>query len=171
MTTLFCNSQKPPAPRDTVTREAMSWRGTPYILKGRVKGAGADCFTFPAEVMIACGLFTRNALPPYQHDWFLHQTEEQYLKLLFKHAAEVLTAVCWPTLKVEPGNIVVVRAVGSKVFNHSAIVLDWPRCIHCVKDGGVQDFRIDRHPMWAVHEVKIFDPFLESLEQRLLDAR
>ena len=97
-------------------------------------------------------------LPPYHHDWFLHTTEEHYLKLLWKHATEIITGVCWPSLEVEPGNIVVVRAVNSQVFNHSAIVLKWPRCIHCVY-AGVKEFDINRDPMWACHEVKVFDPF------------
>jgi hypothetical protein len=145
--------------RACVVQEALSWIPTPYVLKGRVKHAGADCFTFPAEVMIACGLFTRENLPPYHHDWFLHKREEHYLMLLRKHAAEIITAVCWPTLKIEPGNIVAERAAGSKVFNHSAIVIEWPRCIHCVKAGGVCEFVINRDPMWAYHEVKVFDPF------------
>jgi hypothetical protein len=57
------------------------------------------------------------------------------------------------------------------VFNHSAIVLKWPRCIHALKDGGVQEFNIDRHPMWAGHEVKIFDPFPQEMTDRLRDAR
>ncbi len=144
--------------RSDVCEEALSWKGTPYVKKGQLKGLGADCFTFPAEVMIACGLFTREQLPPYQHDWFLHTTEEEYLKLLFRHATEILTSRCYATLKVEPGNIAVVR-FRSQVFNHSGIVLKWPRCIHTLKDGGVQEFNIDRHPMWAGLEVKIFDPF------------
>ena len=149
-------------PRERIVREAREWIGTPYLKKGRIKHGGADCFTFPAEVMIACGLFTRDELPPYQNDWFLHTTEDEYLKLLLRHATEILTVRCWPTLKVEPGNIAVARVVGSKVFNHSAIVLAWPRCIHSLMDGGVQEFSIDRHPMWAGHEVKIFDPFVKE---------
>lgn len=147
--------------RSEVCEEALSWNKTPYVKKGQLKGLGADCFTFPAEVMIACGIFTREQLPPYQHDWFLHTTEEEYLKLLFRHAVEILTARCWATLKVEPGNIAVVR-FRSQVFNHSAIVLKWPRCIHTLKDGGVQEFNAHLHPMWAGHEVKFFDPFNSS---------
>ena len=145
--------------RVAVVEEAKSWIGTPYHLKGRVKGAGADCFTFPAEVMIACGLFAREDLPPYQQDWFLHSDEEHYLMLLRKHAVEVITSVCWPTLNVEPGNVVAVKAFSARKFNHSAIVLAWPRCIHCVKEGGVHEFDIHRDPMWSHREVKIFDPF------------
>lgn len=156
--------------RAQIVAEALSWKGTAYHLKARVKGAGADCFTFPAEVMIACGLFTREDLPPYQHDWFLHKKDEHYLMLLRKHAAEILSSVCWPTLKVEAGNIVAMRSDGSPVFNHSGIVLKWPRCIHCMY-GGVEEFDIHRHPMWAMHEVKIFDPFTNPFKMAAEDSQ
>ena len=146
-----------PNSREIILAEALSWKGTPYRKKGRLKGAGADCFTFIAGVMIACGLMTPEQLPPYRDDWFLHATEQHYVKLLMRHASEILTAQASATLAVEPGNIVV-TCVRSKIFNHGAIVTDWPRALHCVKGFGVSECNISTHPMWAGHEIKIFDP-------------
>lgn len=149
--------------RSDIVEEALSWKGTPYVLRGRVKGAGADCFTFPSEVMIKCGLADRDKLPAYQHDWFLHTDDEHYLRLLWKLGVqEIMSSVAWLTTKCEPGNIAVVR-VHSRVFNHAAIVIDWPYCLHCILDGGVREFNITTDPMWAHHEVKIFDPIRQEV--------
>ena len=63
--------------------EARSWKGTPYELHGRVKGEGADCGTYLAEVLIASELVTREEMDRlfeeigfYGHDWFCHSTSD-----------------------------------------------------------------------------------------------
>lgn len=147
---------------EAIVREAQSWKGTPYVLKGRKKGIGADCFTFPSEVLIACGLAERVPLPCYQTDWFLHAKDEEYLKLLLKHDTLKLEGAGWiATMQSHPGNLAVTKVRGSRRFNHSAIVIDWPTCIHAVLEGGVCEFNVHTHSMWTHREVRVYaaDPF------------
>lgn len=146
--------------REHVVAEARSWIGTPYHKKGRVKGAGADCFTFIAEVMVSCGIFDRDDLPAYQDDWFFHQSEEVYLKLLYRHCAKTLEGISYASTQTLPGNIVVMKTTNSKVFNHGGIVVAWPSIIHCIYDG-VSETNISRDPMWAYHRIQIFDPWVK----------
>lgn len=147
--------------RQDIVREALSWKGTRFGEAKRLKGIACDCFTYPAEVMIACGLCTREKLPPYRQDWSLHTTEEHYIRLLLRFSREIFNALGMPSEGKEPGNVAAVRACGGRVFNHSAIIISWPRAIHCTKAFGVHEFSVVSHPMWIGNEVKFFDPLAE----------
>lgn len=146
--------------RESVVAEALTWKGTPFIQRARIKGAGADCFTFVAQVMVNCGFYDGgDRLPPYHQDWFLHANEEHYTRLLLRFSREILTISGSFTAKVEPGNIVAARVCGARLFNHAGIVTRWPMGLHCIKDGGVCEFDALRHPMWMGTDMRIFDPF------------
>jgi len=52
-----------------------SWLGTPWRHHCGVKGRGADCIHFVAEVLIECGALQRKKgmIPDYAPDWHLHK--------------------------------------------------------------------------------------------------
>ncbi len=152
---------RPLIARAELIASANSWRGTPYHLKGCVKGVGADCFTFIAEVNVACGLMTREELGFYSHDWFQHTTEEHYMYLMMRHAKKIVEGAACHTLKTDPGNIVLSKVVGSKVYNHGGIVTKWPRVLHCVQATGVNEVDITSDPLWSPQQIVIFDPFIK----------
>lgn len=148
------------ASRRSVVDEARSWLNTPYVLRGRVKGAGCDCFTFIAETMIATKMFRPDDLPVYAGDWFCHITEERYLFMLMRYATKTFEGQAFANSPIEPGNVVSVHAAGvdSRVYNHGAIVTKWPMGIHSI-DPCVQEIDLSRDPMWAWQQVKVFDPW------------
>lgn len=120
------------AERARVLAEAATWLKTPYHHRGRVKGAGADCGTFLAEVFQAAGIVPPIEPGHYPMDWALHKAgpkNERYLAHVTAHAREIS-----PEL-VAPGDVVVWRY--GRTFSHGAIVVAWPRIIHAVNPGGV----------------------------------
>jgi cell wall-associated NlpC family hydrolase len=116
-----------PEQRSAALVEARSWIGTPYHHMGRVKGVGADCATFPAEVYAAVGAIPPLAIDYYPPDWHLHRGEEKYLARVLEHAH----AVSAP----EPGDFALWRV--GRAFAHGAIVLAWPRIVHAAAGIGV----------------------------------
>lgn len=67
----------------------MSWYGTPYVHKGRVKGVGCDCGGFIYEVFNPfVGPFP--AFPTdYPPDWALHNDNELYLDFILPFVREI----------------------------------------------------------------------------------
>lgn len=144
--------------RSALVAEARSWIGTPYRTGARVKGAGCDCATLIAEVLIACGLAEREDLGVYAQDWFHHSETERYMLRVLRHAAKTLDTLAFRSAAIEPGNIVLTRAVRSKVYNHGAIVTAWPRVVHAMAPM-VAETDATRHPLWATQPIAVFDPF------------
>jgi NlpC/P60 family putative phage cell wall peptidase len=144
--------------RREIVAEARSWIGTPYHLGGQVKGAGCDCATLLYCVWRACGLVPDEEIGVFANDWFCHDKEEKYLLRIMRRARLVAEAVSYPTLQAKPGCIVLTRAANSRVFNHGAIVADWPRVIHSV-DPAVEECDASTHRLWAYKTVAVFDPF------------
>ena len=147
--------------REEAVAIARRWKGTPYVLQGRIRGAGCDCATFLAEYLIEIGTATRDELEQiglYSHDWFCHTSHERYLLRLMRYARKTADTVCRGTLHAEPGNLVLFRTANSRVFNHGAIVTEWPRGLHAV-DPRVIESNLTGHPLTAFREMAIFDPF------------
>jgi len=116
-----------PERRSAVLLEARRWIGTPYHHMGRVRGVGADCATFPAEVYAAAGVIAPVSIAFYPPDWHLHRDAENYLARVLEHAIEVELP--------QPGDFVLWRI--GRAFAHGAIVLAWPRIVHAVVGIGV----------------------------------
>lgn len=144
--------------RAAVVAEARSWIGTPYVLQARVKGAGVDCASLIAEVLIASNLAEREELGVYSHDWFHHSENERYMLRLLRHAAKTMEAVAYRSTEILPGNLVLTRAARSRVFNHGGIVTKWPFLVHAVAPG-VEEIDASRHEMWTYQTIAVFDPF------------
>ena len=143
--------------RAAIVREARSWIGTPYRLGGRVKGAGCDCATFIAEVLIACNLAEREGLGIYSHDWFAHTSNERYLMGLLRHTTKTVEAVAHRSAAAAPGDIILTRLARSKVYNHGGIVTAWPKVIHAIAPQ-VEEIDASTHPLWNYRAIAVFRP-------------
>jgi cell wall-associated NlpC family hydrolase len=149
--------------REDAVATARSFLGTPYILRGRVKGAGVDCGTLLAQYLIEIGKCTKEDLEDiglYTHDWFCHASSERYMLRLMRHAKKTAESICMGrTLEdAKPGCLALFRVVGSKVFNHGGVVTNWPMMIHAANPV-VKEVNVISHWLTAHREVVIFDPW------------
>ena len=140
---------------------ARSFLGTPYVLGGRLKGAGVDCATLLGLYLIEigavpCDLWSN--LTAYSHDWFLHDANERYLRGLVRFGFGASKSLCRTDASAQPGDVALFRVVNSKVFNHGAIITSWPRGIHAVV-GGVRETVLTSDRLTAFRPMEIFDPF------------
>ncbi len=144
--------------RQSAVAVARSWVGTPYVLGARIRGLGCDCATIIAEYLIQCGIAKREDLGVYSHDWFCHAADERYMLRLLHHAKKTLETVARPGVKASPGSIALFRVAGSHVFNHGAIVAQWPKVIHAVHPA-VEETDATSHWLTSYQQVAIFDPW------------
>lgn len=107
--------------RDRVVAEAREWLRTPYRHLAAVKGAGCDCVGLLAGVYGAAGLVMNFEMPFYAPQWHLHQKGRQLLlDELAKYAEEVTDP--------RPADVAVFWF--GHAYSHTAIVIDWPVCLH-----------------------------------------
>lgn len=150
-----------PSSREESVIVARSFLKTPYVLGGRVKGAGVDCGTLLALWLQECGFAGEKDFDDvqiYHHDWFCHANSERYLLHLIRHAPKVLETICRGGVDALPGNLALFRSVGSKRFNHGGIVTRWPFMVHAVSDG-VREQDATSHFLTSHMEMVIFDPW------------
>ena len=152
--------------RQAVIKEAVSWAGTPYHLGSRLKSIGCDCATFILQVMINAGVFTEERLGIYSQDWWCHTSEDKYLMHVLRHARRVCKTICYRSTKIEPGNIILVKTNNSRVFNHGAIVLDYPMAIHAMPPA-VMPVLLSGGQPWSFKEIEVFNPYLGPEEQNV----
>lgn len=149
--------------RQRIVTEARAWCGTPYHLNACVKGAGADCARFILGVFRELNL-ADETVETFSSDWFHHTSEDAYLFRVLRHAEKVTEAIAYRTLDAKPGCIVLLRCAGSRVWNHGAIVTEWPLVCHAVSPA-VEEIDAARHPMWMHRQIAIFDPWLKHDRQ------
>lgn len=142
--------------RAVIVAEARSWVGTPYHIRGRVKGAGADCGSLPLSIVVNCGLISDEQLEVYSIDCWQHWKDEKYLAHVMRHTEKVMEAIAYRSTKILPGCLVLTRAAGSKVFNHSGIVTEWPLLVHAVMPK-VEETDATAHRLWAYRPIEVFD--------------
>lgn len=67
--------------RTAFIAEALSWIGTPFADKCRIKGRNgcADCVNLPAEAAFGIGLLPRVEIPDYPPRWMLRKSEPEWL--------------------------------------------------------------------------------------------
>lgn len=147
-----------PISREDAVSIARSWLNTPYVLGGRIKGAGCDCASIIAEYLIESGFSEREDLGLYSHDWFCHASSERYMLRLIRHAPKTLDTICRGGIAAEPGTLALFRCVGSRLFNHGGIVTKWPMMIHAMADG-VKESNATQHFLTSHMEMSIFDPW------------
>jgi cell wall-associated NlpC family hydrolase len=147
--------------RQEAVNVARTWLGTPYVKRQRCKGAGVDCGQLLAGYLIEIQAVTEGDVQeygPYGSDWFHHTRDELYLKELMKFGKLIAETKCRGGQSIEPGNLVLFRAVGSKVFNHGAIITAWPLGIHANR-GGVCETDLICDPLTSFKEMAVFDPW------------
>ena len=104
-----------------ICAEALSWVGTPYHHKARIKGVAVDCGQLLAAVFCdALQLVREPDVGDYPPDWMKHRSEERFLQALQTCAREVFTP--------EPGDIAI--WMWGRCFAHAAIIIDWPMAVH-----------------------------------------
>jgi cell wall-associated NlpC family hydrolase len=138
--------------RMAVVAEARTWLRIPFFHGARLKGIGADCETFICEVFAAAGVFTAQGIPYVPAQWFLNTKEELYLKYLSRYAKEYVPA----DHPILPGDIICVKH--RWVYSHGAIVLEWPRVIHCYPPCAMES-NVFYNPVFAHRELKFFNPW------------
>jgi len=151
--------------RSAVLAEARRWLGTPYHHMGRMRGVGADCATFPAEVYAAAGVVAPLMIEFYPPDWHLHRPlrpagcegPQAVTRMRAQHDGPLgprdlagtagtgannheryLARVVEHAAEVaspQPGDFALWRI--GRAFAHGAIVLAWPRIVHAVVGIGV----------------------------------
>lgn len=140
---------------------ARTYIGTPYVLAGRVKGAGVDCATLLLLYLIEIGAVDPRDLAlmgPYRHDWFHNTTNERYLNSLMRFGRLVAETVCIGAARPQAGNVVLFKVARSKIFNHGAIVTEWPKGIHA-EQKGVREVDLASHWLTGQRAMDIFDPW------------
>lgn len=115
------------ATRAAIVAEALSWEGTPYMPRAKVKGVGVDCAMLPAAVYAEVGLIPE-LTPEYPSDWMMHRDEERFLGFVTPHAREI------EEHQALPGDMVIWRF--GRTYSHSAIIIDAPVVLHAVIRGG-----------------------------------
>jgi len=147
--------------RNAVLREALTWRGTPFMWEQMVKGVGVDCGRFLAGSLNGSGLRNIDVknVPHWSPQWFLHKRESDPSPFI-----EQLKRLIGTEYELEPGSAplpadVVVARCG-RDWAHSAMVIDWPKVIACASGHCVvvcDD--IHSSPKFGKHEFRYFDPW------------
>jgi cell wall-associated NlpC family hydrolase len=114
-------------PREAVVAEALTWQGTPYHHRGRIKGAGVDCGMLLAEIYERTGVMPHVDPGEYPHDWHMHRSEERYLHLVTEHANQIPGPP-------KPGDIALWRF--GRCYSHGALVIQWPVILHAYLPNG-----------------------------------
>lgn len=110
--------------RAAIVAEAMSWKGTPWHHRARLKGVGVDCAQFLAGVFEALGLVPPLDLGHYPPDWHLHQDRPRFLENLAQHADPIDAPLS--------GDIAMFKF--GRHAAHGSIVIAWPLIIHAYRD-------------------------------------
>lgn len=109
--------------RAAVVAEALTWVGTPYHHRARVKGAGVDCGMILAAVYPAAGVTGPIEPAPYPPDWHLHRAAERYLGEVRRYAPHAVEFDA-----MQPGDIPVWKF--GRCFSHGAIYIGDGRIVH-----------------------------------------
>lgn len=126
--------------RAVIVAEAMSWRGTPYVPGGAVKGAGTDCGMIMCRIFQATGHLDPAFDPrPYPIQWHFHQAAEKYLGFVERFAHPLPDG-----REPGPGDVVLFRF--GKCFSHGAIVIDWPVVLHAMRPHRVGTINVKTTP-------------------------
>jgi cell wall-associated NlpC family hydrolase len=143
--------------REAVVAESMTWIKTPYRGWSCVKGAGVDCGQLIYGVYRNCGLIPEMDLPKdYPLFIGLHQASTEYVDLVLQYFREI------PEEEVLPGDLIVLKLIGSKSYCHGALIKSWPDfIIHaygkevCATSGNARlKFRKSERKFFTLREVQ-----------------
>ncbi len=117
--------------REQVVAEALSWLGTPYAHRQRLKGVGVDCAQLPLAVYAAAGAIGAADVGAYASQWHLHRGEELYVgHVQALGGREIARTEC------QIGDLALWRY--GRTFSHGAILVGpGVRVVHAVRGLGV----------------------------------
>lgn len=144
--------------RSRVVFEAKTWIRTPYQLNQGLKGCGVDCARFVFEVYRVCKLIADENIGIFGADWSAHERQEVYIFRMLRHAHKVAEGISYPTHNWRPGNVVLVKTNGGRVYDHAGIVSNWPKVIHAAPEY-VKEIDASTHWLWASRYLQVFDPW------------
>lgn len=139
---------------ENIVEEARSWKGTPFIHQGRLKGKGVDCAGFIGEVARDAGVLNVN-IP---HDYRPQEDGTAMMRLLSEHLDFI------PTEDVRPGDVLALcdEALHDKdIPRHLAFVTEVRAgtifIIHAAREGVVEHrtnmrWRERIHSCWRVRD-------------------
>ena len=114
--------------RAAVVKEALTWLGTPWAHRARVKHAGVDCGQLLVGVFEAAGLVSGIELPEYSEQFMLHRDAEWLLGIVERFAVRV-------EREPKPADVILYRY--GRCLSHAAIVTAWPQVLHAQRGIGV----------------------------------
>jgi cell wall-associated NlpC family hydrolase len=113
--------------REKIVQEALSWKGTPYHQCARIKGVGADCGLFIAQVYENAGMLPHIEPGFYTAEHALHSSKEIFKGIVEKYL--------YPVKNPLPGDIILYKF--GLCRSHAALVIDYPKIIHSYIRQGV----------------------------------
>ena len=136
--------------RNKLVAEAKEWLGTPYHVRGRIKGVGCDCGTFLLGVAENVGFVEPIEVPYYPEDIACHCATPKYLMKIQEYCKRVDDKI------LLPGDILVFWFAGSKVPHHAAYVIDDEFMIHSYTRQGVilSNIKGYRHALYGAYRLK-----------------
>lgn len=136
--------------------EARSWIGTPYRIRGRIRGAGADCGSLLLGILIHTGMIDERDTDVYSADCWAHWSEDKYFKEMLRYSANFMEGVAYKSTELLPGTIILGAAAGNRYYNHGAIVTEWPMVIHAVHPRVAEVDATTNH-MWSYNKIAAFE--------------
>lgn len=137
--------------RRTVIEQVKTWLGTPFVVKGAVKGAGVDCGSLLIVCYAAAGVLvpSLDGLGHFPLGWNMNTQEERYLNIVKGFAKEVAAP--------EPGDIAMFKI--GPVYAHSAVVVEWPLVIHTMARSRVEYTDASKAPLHKLDKPIFLSPF------------
>ena len=136
--------------REAVAAEALSWLGTPYAHRQRLKGVGVDCAQLPLAVYAAAGVIGETDVGAYASQWHLHRGEELYLRHV-----EALGGHEIARAEAQAADFALWRY--GRAFSHGAILVgSGGRIVHAVRGQGVVMGDLDRDEELKRRPAKLF---------------
>ncbi len=140
------------AARQAVVAEALSWLGTPYAHRQRLKGVGVDCAQLPLAVYAAAGVIGAADVGAYASQWHLHRAEELYLRHLQALGGREIARD-----EASAADFALWRY--GRTFSHGAILTGAAQVIHACRGLGVVLGDLDADEDLRTRPVKLFTLF------------
>ena len=107
-----------------------TWVGTPFHDCAGIKNVGVDCAHLLARVFEEAELVEKRDIKKYSPQFFLHRSDEEFLKTVLSHDCHEITES-----EVKPGDVILYKV--GRCYAHGAIVVQYPTdIIHAHKASG-----------------------------------
>lgn len=124
-----------PGKIEVLRAAAVRWLGTPFCVRGAVKGGGVSCHRLCAELYKEAGHLPLSFAPPNgRADWARWRRQSQMAEWLDRSPFFQPADASAP----EPGDLLGLQGPGDGCVNHLAVMLDGGDLIHCLRPHGVQ---------------------------------